>query len=92
MIQQLTYQERITIILISENSNFPRKKTTRKLPDFNKNLLNFILILSKNLLVNSWFCKLGFGNPGQKLETILKRLNIEEEIINGNRYMKLKTI
>lgn len=28
----------------------------------------------------------------QKLETILKHLNVEEEIIDGNKYMKLKTI
>jgi len=59
----LTCQEKILITCVNENSSFLRKNATKKLPDFDINLLDFRLILSKNLLVNSWFCKFGFGSP-----------------------------
>jgi hypothetical protein len=71
----------MTLILISENSSFSQKKTTRKLPHFNKNLLDFLLLLSKNLLVSSWFCKFEFGNPDRM------RFN---KVLNSNRKLIIR--
>jgi hypothetical protein len=52
---RIYYQEKILISCVNKYSKLLQKRQPKMLPDLDRNLLDFFLVLSRNLLVNSCF-------------------------------------